>query len=476
MESFANRLRKGRAAWIAGELRFRANGVLRPARTLPPGSTPRWFAAAAGAALLLAGCHAPAPQAAHTASGKPLGAPVSRTIGAAGGELASSDGRVRVIVPAGAFASPREVSLQPISNQAPGGRGSAWRLEPSGQPFGEPVTLAFHYDDKDVAGSAPQALAIASQDEKGRWSIARKPVLDTAAHSLSVAVDHFSDWSLLSGFQLDPAEATLKPGQSVTLRELYCTASTANENGPIALLPCEPASGDIGGAGDWQANGVAGGDADNGTVAAQGGFSAVYTAPQQAPARNPVAVSARLQGALADTRLVANIRVEDEGCGQHNGQRVPCRIDGSVASTSPLTRAKASGTWKFDYWAGDLAVYKAVAGRVDLLDLHNDPCTFTAAPSTHPLADGDNDNSLQLDFSVRPATFTPSGTSTWAGTLTPHCPPDWPQGGEPDPQITAIWGVPTGHSPLQADGTIQGSASQAGSGGAVSTTWNLRAQ
>ncbi|HET9836331.1 MAG TPA: hypothetical protein VFP88_08325 [Rhodanobacteraceae bacterium] len=440
---------------------------------------------ALAATLLLSGCHSPAPQPVSTAVGKPLAAATSRTLGSAGGESSSADGRLSVRIPAGALDAPRAISLQPISNQAPGGRGSAWRLEPSGSHFAKPVQLVFHYTDQDLKGSAPQALTIASQDAQGHWWIPRKPVLDEKAHTVSVAAEHFSDWSLLSGFQLDPDEATVKAGHSVTLREMYCTDSTANENGPIALLPCEPVSGDLATLGDWQANGVAGGDAGNGTVQAHGDFSAIYTAPQKAPGNNPVAVSAQLQGALDKTRLIANITVVDQGCGQHNGQRVPCRIRGSasaeISGPPGTTLSKASGEWQFDYWAGDVAMYKAVSGRVDAIKAQ-DYCTFEFSPASYPLNDGQNDNSLSLDFSTNPATMTPGGATTWTGTISAHCPPDWPGGSNPPPQadsqITAFWAVddPGNPTPLQADGTLRGSFTKTNGNNVTKSNWEFHAE
>jgi hypothetical protein len=437
-----------------------------------------------GAALLLTGCHSSTPQPVSTAVGKPLAAATSRTIGPAGGEVSSADGRLSVEIPAGALDAPRAISLQPISNEAPGGRGSAWRLEPSGSHFAKPVQLVFHYTAKDLKGSAPQALTIASQDAQGHWWIPRKPVLDQAAHTISVAAEHFSDWSLLAGFQLDPGEATVKAGHSVTLREMYCTDSTANENGPIALLPCEPVGGDLATLGDWQANGVAGGDAGNGTVRANGDFSATYTAPQKAPGNNPVAVSAQLQGALAKTRLVANITVEDEGCGMHNGQRVPCRIRGSASAQTAgpdgIISGKASGEWQFDYWAGDVANYKAVSGHVDVVKQVQGPCTFDFDPASHPLNDGEEDNSLELDFSTRPATMAQAGVTTWNGTIIPHCPPDWPGGSSPEPGslITTFWlmGDPAHPTPLQPDGTLRGSYTKANGDNVLKSSWDFRAE
>jgi hypothetical protein len=49
--------------------------------------------------------------------GTPNGAAVTKTIGAAGGELASSDGRLTVQVPAGALSAETSLSIQPVTSE-----------------------------------------------------------------------------------------------------------------------------------------------------------------------------------------------------------------------------------------------------------------------------------------------------------------------------------------------------------------------
>lgn len=70
----------------------------------------------------------PSPAAVGTATG----APASKTIGAEGGSLSSTDGRITVTIPAGALANDTQIAIQPISNTASGGLGAAYRLSPAG--------------------------------------------------------------------------------------------------------------------------------------------------------------------------------------------------------------------------------------------------------------------------------------------------------------------------------------------------------
>ena len=86
-----------------------------------------------------------------TAVGSPIGTPSTASIGASGGTIQSTDGRLTVIIPAGALSSNVQISVQPISNQAPLSFGNAYRLQPEGTTFAIPATLVFHYTDSMVA-------------------------------------------------------------------------------------------------------------------------------------------------------------------------------------------------------------------------------------------------------------------------------------------------------------------------------------
>lgn len=100
----------------------------------------------------------------------PVGTPdgsakVQKTIGTDGGTLTSSDGQIKLTIPAGALPSPQEVSIQAISNQNPLAVKKAYRLLPHGVAFAKPVTIVFSYSNDDVQNSLPEALGIAYQDD-----------------------------------------------------------------------------------------------------------------------------------------------------------------------------------------------------------------------------------------------------------------------------------------------------------------------
>lgn len=130
-----------------------------------------------------------------TAVGEVQGPAEAATIGAEGGELASADGALRLVVPPGAVEGPTAFTATPISARAPGAVGPAWRLEASG-PLAAPVTVAFRGLDAYPAGLGPEALGIRFQDARGLWiAPAAPPQRDAGA--VAVETPHLSDWALV---------------------------------------------------------------------------------------------------------------------------------------------------------------------------------------------------------------------------------------------------------------------------------------
>jgi len=255
-----------------------------------------------------------------TAVGAATGAVESKTIGAAGGDLTSADGKVTVTVPAGALSADTDIGIQPIDNNAHGGVGSGYRFTPDGQVFTAPVTLTFTYTDADVLGTAAAALGAAFQDANGFWDLLAGAVVDTGAKTVSVETDHFTDFSLVKGFQILPHSATLQPLDAIPLKVVYCFDPVSDPDLTSLAYTCDGQSfiddPDLAPliptatVSDWRANGIAGGNGTVGTVAG-GNKSAVYTAPGSAPASNPVAVSAKVKWQGGTATVVANITVVD---------------------------------------------------------------------------------------------------------------------------------------------------------------------
>src|SRR6185295_11488854 len=98
-----------------------------------------------------------------TAVGVPVGPATKKSIGPQGGSMASSDGRVTLTVPPNDLSGPVEFVITPITNQAPGGLGNAYRFEPNGQKFATPVEISFKYTAQELEDTIPEALMAAFQ-------------------------------------------------------------------------------------------------------------------------------------------------------------------------------------------------------------------------------------------------------------------------------------------------------------------------
>lgn len=267
------------------------------------------------------GASAPAP----TDIGTPLGQSTSALIGPAGGTLTSSDGTLRITVPANAFTTDQPVSIQEITNTAHGAKGRAYRIKPEGLHTPVPMTVSFRYTDENLRGTALDFLRIAYQDANRIWHVYRKPAIDTSARTLSVQTTHFSDWSLVTGVQILPHSATVHTGDTLQLRVVSCEPDDVDpidENGdlnPPPLPECKPSPLQAYETSAWSVNGVEGGTFGFGIVTPDSdpwSGLATYTAPVTKPQPNTVSVSAKntlADGSPGEVRLlVANITIEDD--------------------------------------------------------------------------------------------------------------------------------------------------------------------
>ncbi|WP_247237155.1 hypothetical protein [Telluribacter sp. SYSU D00476] len=259
-----------------------------------------------------------------TPVGSPEGTATTATIGPAGGTIESADKQVIVQIPAGALATSQTISVQPISNNCPGGTGRAFRLTPHGITFTKPATITFQYSETDVNGSNPALLRIAYQNSKGIWQSPAVKSLDTTAHTVTVQTTHFSDWGLFKKMFIYPQNSFLNPGDNVYLRVFQTVEEVpVEEDDLIVPLPTLMPTKYIE---KWALRG-------EGTLAHQHN-DGTYYAPSRIPATNPAAVtvflnkSTTIEGKLyKDLRLISNIFVAPEG--------ISVQIDGGEWKTYP---------------------------------------------------------------------------------------------------------------------------------------------
>ncbi len=226
--------------------------------------------------------------------GQPTGNKVEKAIGAQGGMLTSADGSVTIEIPAGALSSNVVIGVQPITRTLVDGPGAAnkkaYRLTPHGQTFTKPVKVSFRYTNEDVAGSVPQALAVAYQDNAGSWKSVGGAQLNPTARTITVSTTHFSDWTPHLEAYMVPETASLGPGQSMPLHVMavvtkFKTASAEPFDPAFEEYLQEPF--EPGAKVSWRI--VSGGGS---LVNVPTRAAVMYTAPSTVPANNPVLVEA----------------------------------------------------------------------------------------------------------------------------------------------------------------------------------------
>lgn len=266
------------------------------------------------------GSNPPNHEPAITAVGTPVGDPVTKTIGTSGGSIASPDGVMELTIPAGALSINTAITIQPVTNKAPGGIGVAYDLLPNGTTFSKPATLTFHYTEEDVNGSNPLFLYIAYQDISGAWvSDLKNQLLDSLAQTISLDISHFTINSMGADWpKIVPQPDIVKAGKTSRLfvAETFVIEGSDGETRSQSL----PVGNNI--VGEWKVNSIAGGNSTVGTIEGTGAI-VTYRAPVYIETRRVVKVSThvnvtittyinRKRVVIKGLDLSANITLEPE--------------------------------------------------------------------------------------------------------------------------------------------------------------------
>lgn len=194
----------------------------------------------AGLVAVLAGCGPTSNGSASTHRPQPspkgvlLQQSAALLVGAEGGTLTSPDGRLLVTVPAGALATPAELSVNEITNTAPGGIGNSYRLGPEGTLFQSPVQLQFTMG----AGSDLNLLAVAYQEQQGFWLRQRVVTRNQPAGTLTVAADRLGDWTVVTNVSARDLRGAF------TIQNTIGVPFTATGNASLDFALDDPATAD----------------------------------------------------------------------------------------------------------------------------------------------------------------------------------------------------------------------------------------
>jgi hypothetical protein len=267
--------------------------------------------------------------------GIPNGTPESTLIGPSGGTYTTKDGRLRIEIPQGVLSSSQNITIQPITNTAPGGIGTSYSITPDLE-FNKPAKLTFSYSEENISNTLPELLMIAYQDQNNVWQAMPGAVVHMVNKTVTIETTHFSNWTLFPMLEIYPETATVAPGESVELK-VYKNLELGDEltvpalPGESPLINKREVSETL--IEKWEIGG-------EGQLARQG-TKAIYTAPGQTPKKNPVAVSAKIRSRTKELYLVSNIFVGKEGITfrVNNGEWRHCKVNiaGSVEGYSQIT-------------------------------------------------------------------------------------------------------------------------------------------
>lgn len=244
-----------------------------------------------------------------TKPGKPIGKIVEKMMNKDGDSLISGDGNLKLIIPPGALSKKTTISIQAMTNMMPNGNGLAYRLEPSGIQFQQPIQIVFHYDTEESKESAQLLMGIAMQDDKGQWYGLYKFNLDTVAKTISGDINHFSVWATFNQLELISLLDQKRVKVTMTCpvgifgidmspkQEAFQDKLTELLYGPLVIYWQQPKSL------IWRVNNVVKGNSLWGTLnvgeedESTGKKWKKYTAPGSVPGLNPVTISVELVGA-----------------------------------------------------------------------------------------------------------------------------------------------------------------------------------
>lgn len=253
-----------------------------------------------------------------TEKGKPIGAPVVKSIGPEGGTLTSPDGSLQLTFPAGALSAATPLRLQMVENKAAGGIGPAFEVTPKDTKLNKPVSLAWKFGKDGLNGTATNVVGLARQREDGAWLGKSNLKADVATQTLTVPTfDLKYPLAFYQNFYLKYDASVLVPNQQIMLTVAYQPnhsdkeESESRETLLASLKPWEPV--DHTNLRNWRLNGEPALSANkaNGSLNVHNkGEKALYIAPSKVPANNPMAISVDLKtGGRSQIILVANVTV-----------------------------------------------------------------------------------------------------------------------------------------------------------------------
>ena len=255
---------------------------------------------------------------------------VTTKLDQSGGALVSPDGRLTLVVPAGALAAPATGVLQRITGLMPSGIGVGYRVTLTDDAtrgeaaLSQPLDLEFTLTDSELSSNdlTLENLTVAYQGAGGAWQLSPDAQITPlggvrvqsglrpqggSGAKITAKLKKGGDYALATRYKLHPRSGSVKVNDKLLLTILNFAPSRVDPISGYADTSVTPIA-----ASNWAVSGVAGGNASVGWLIADDGDSKrSYKAPAKVPSPNPVRVSATITDAGKTVTLASKVRVED---------------------------------------------------------------------------------------------------------------------------------------------------------------------
>ena len=122
----------------------------------------------------------------------------STGIGPNGGTVTSSDGKAKVVIPAGALTETANITVATVSNQPSGNMGAAYEVGPDGTTFNQPVTISVTYDEASLPSGVKESDLKLGAVINNQWEALSNSTVDTATNVISGTTTHLSIYGILA--------------------------------------------------------------------------------------------------------------------------------------------------------------------------------------------------------------------------------------------------------------------------------------
>ena len=116
-------------------------------------------------------------------------------VGADGGKITDSSGKLELVVPQGALRSQVAIGIHALEAWPEGALGQVFQIEPSGINFAVPATLTYTYTPAEIGNAPPAGLRLGYATGSS-WS-AIPSTVDQAGHKVSASIAHLSTYGML---------------------------------------------------------------------------------------------------------------------------------------------------------------------------------------------------------------------------------------------------------------------------------------